>query len=249
MASRREFINRGTKAAAGVYLGTLGFSAKSYARILGANDRVRVGAVGFSDRFRHSLLPSFLHHNKELNFDIVAVSDIWKVRREEGKDYLKQTFNHDISAYPNNEALYSSKGIDAVIISTADFQHALHTIEAIKGGCDAYTEKPFAETMDDNIAALKAVKASDRIVQIGSQRRSGPNYIAAANFIQQGRFGPITMVELTGFSSRHPSGGCRLEALPDEPPLRTMGSTEIPGVPVVLALFLRHARTVDVAPD
>ena len=197
MASRREFINRGTKAAAGVYLGTLGFSAKSYARILGANDRVRVGAVGFSDRFRHSLLPSFLHHNKELNFDIVAVSDIWKVRREEGKDYLKETFNHDISAYPNNEALYSSKGIDAVIISTADFQHALHTIEAIKGGCDAYTEKPFAETMDDNIAALKAVKASDRIVQIGSQRRSGPNYIAAANFIQQGRFGPITMVELT----------------------------------------------------
>ena len=197
MSTRREFISKSTKAAAGVYLGTLGFSAKSYARILGANDRVRVGVVGFSDRFRHSLLPSFLHHYKELNFDIVAVSDIWKVRREEGKAFLKQTFNQDMLAYPNNEALYSSKGIDAVIISTADFQHALHTIEAVKGGCDAYTEKPFAETMDDNIAALKAVKASKRIVQIGSQRRSGPNYIAAAKFILGGRFGPITMVELT----------------------------------------------------
>jgi predicted dehydrogenase len=197
MASRREFISRGTKAAAGVYLGTLGFSAKSYGRILGANDRVQVGVVGFSDRFRQSLLPSFMNHYKELNFDMVAVSDIWRVRREEGRDFLKEKFDHDIKTYVNNEALYGSKSVDAVIISTADFQHALHTIEAVKAGCDAYTEKPFAETMDDNIAALKAVKASRRIVQIGSQRRSGPNYIAAADFIRQGKFGPITMVELT----------------------------------------------------
>src|SRR5688572_6199929 len=133
MVSRRQFISQGTKAAAGVYLGTLGVSAKSYARILGANDRVQVGVVGFSDRFRHSLLPCFLHHHKELNFDMVAVSDIWKVRREEGRDYLKRTFHHDIGTYANNEALYSSKSVDAVIISTADFQHALHTIEAVKG--------------------------------------------------------------------------------------------------------------------
>ena len=197
MASRREFISQGTKATAGVYLGTLGLSAKSYSRILGANDRVQVGVVGFSDRFRQSLLPSFMNHSKELNFDMVAVSDIWRVRREEGRDFLKEKFGHDIKTYVNNEALYGSKSVDAVIISTADFQHALHAIEAVKAGCDAYTEKPFAETMDDNIAALKAVKASRRIVQIGSQRRSGPNYIAAADFIRQGKFGPITMVELT----------------------------------------------------
>jgi predicted dehydrogenase len=87
--------------------------------------------------------------------------------------------------------------VDAVFISTADFQHALHAIEAVKAGCDAYVEKPFAETMDDNRAALKAIKATDRIVQIGSQRRSGQNYIAANEFIRSGKFGPITMVELT----------------------------------------------------
>jgi predicted dehydrogenase len=89
------------------------------------------------------------------------------------------------------------KGLDAVIISTADFQHALHCIEAVKAGKDAYVEKPFAETMEDNRAARKAVKASNRIIQIGSQRRSGGNYIAAADFIKQGKFGNITMVELT----------------------------------------------------
>ena len=197
MTTRRHFIKQSSKATAALYLGSLGFSAKSYGRIIGANDRVQVGVVGFSDRFRQSLFPSFMNHYKELNFDIVAVSDIWKVRREEGRDFLKQKMNHDVQACVNNDALYNIKGLDAVIISTADFQHALHTIEAVKAGCDTYTEKPFAETMDDAIAALKAVKASNKIVQIGSQRRSGPNYQAAADFIQQGKFGAVTMVELT----------------------------------------------------
>lgn len=197
MSSRRQFIQNSSKAAAGIYLGALGFSAKSYGRILGANDRVGVGVVGFSDRFRQSLFPSFMNHYKELNFDIIAVSDIWKLRREEGQAFLKQKLEHEVTSCMNNEELYRNKDVDAVFISTADFQHALHTVEAVKAGRDAYTEKPFAETMDDAIAALKAVKETGKIVQIGSQRRSGNNYTAAAEFIQSGKFGPITMVELT----------------------------------------------------
>jgi predicted dehydrogenase len=191
--SRRSFIKKSAIAS----LGAIAFSAKSYANIIGANDRVRVGVVGFSDRFRQSLLPSFMNHYQELNFDIVAVSDLWKKRREEGQAYLKEKFQHDIQACVNNDELYKIKDLDAVIISTADFQHALHTIEAVKAGCDTYTEKPFAETMEDNRAALKAVKGSKQIVQIGSQRRSGKNYHAAADFIQSGKFGQIVMVELS----------------------------------------------------
>ena len=80
--SRRDFIKKSAMATAGTYLGALAFSPKSYANIIGANDRVRVGVVGFSDRFRASLMPAFGDHYKELNFDIVALSDIWKRRRE-----------------------------------------------------------------------------------------------------------------------------------------------------------------------
>jgi len=138
-----------------------------------------------------------MNHYKELNFDLVAVSDIWKKRREEGVAIWKEKIQHDVIACRNNEEMYDKKLVDAVFIGTADFQHALHTIEAVKAGCDAYVEKPFAETMEDNRAALKAVKAGDRIVQIGSQRRSGKNYTAANEFIRSGKFGPITMVELT----------------------------------------------------
>lgn len=196
-ASRRYFIKQSVKASAAVYVGAIGFSASSYGNIIGANDRVRLGVVGFSDRFRQSLLPSFLNHHTELNFDIVAVSDLWKVRREEGQHHLKEKMGHDVQASLNNDELYKIKDMDGVIISTPDFQHALHAIEAVKAGKDAYVEKPFAETMEDNLAALKAIKATDRIIQIGSQRRSGGNYTAAADFIQSGKFGPITMVELT----------------------------------------------------
>lgn len=196
-ANRREFIKKSVKASAAVYAASLGFSAKSYAGIIGANDRVRVGAIGFSDRFRQALFPSFSNHYKELNFDIVAVSDLWNKRRNEGMDFLKEKMGHDVIGCRNNEELYNLKNIDAVFVATSDFQHALHAIEAVKAGCDAYVEKPFAETMEDNRAALKTIKASDRIVQIGSQRRSGVNYQSADQFIKDGKFGPITMVELT----------------------------------------------------
>lgn len=195
--SRRLFIKQSALAGAGVFAARAGFSAKSYNRIMGSNDRIRVGVVGFSDRHKSSHAPCFMNHYKDLNFEIVAVSDIWKKRREEGAAFWKEKMQHDITSCRNNEEMYNKKLVDAVFISTADFQHALHAIEAVNNGWDAYVEKPFAETMEDARAALKAVKASDRIVQIGSQRRSGANYHAANEFIKSGKFGAITMVELT----------------------------------------------------
>jgi predicted dehydrogenase len=189
---RRSFIQKGALAT----LGTLAFSAKSYSKIIGANDRVRVACVGFSDRHRASHVPPFKALAKGMNFEMVALSDLWNRRRDEGKAYLEKELGGTIQTYRNNEELYSAKGIDAVFISTADFQHALHTIEAVKAGCDTYTEKPLAETMEDNRAVLKAVKESGKIVQIGSQRRSGENYWAAEEFIKSGKFGDIKMVEL-----------------------------------------------------
>lgn len=196
-SSRRKFIKESLFTSAGVYMGSYAFSAKSYNNILGANDRIRVGVVGFSDRHRQSHIPCFMNHYKELNFDLVAVSDIWNKRREEGAAVWKEKMGHDIVACRNNEEMYEKKLVDAVFIGTADFQHALHAIEAVQAGCDAYVEKPFAETMADNRAALKVIKASNKIIQIGSQRRSGANYHAANDFIRSGQFGPITMVELT----------------------------------------------------
>lgn len=75
---RRLFLKQTALAGAGVLLSQVSWSASSYKRIIGANDRVRVGVVGFSDRHRSSHIPSFMNHYKELNFDVVGVSSSGK---------------------------------------------------------------------------------------------------------------------------------------------------------------------------
>lgn len=196
--SRREFIKKSVLTTASLStLGAVGFSAKSYGRIIGANDKVNVGIVGFSNRCKYSLIPSMLDHSKELNFEFTAVSDIWNRRRDEGVAYLKEKTGKTIATARNNDELYDRKDVDAVIISTADFQHALFCKDAVEAGRDVYVEKPFAETMEDNRAAREAVERTGKIVQVGSQRRSAPNYHAANDFIRSGKFGDIVMVEMS----------------------------------------------------
>jgi len=192
--SRRKFI---TTAAAGTAGLSLGIPASSYSRILGANDRVRVGIIGFSDRARYTLIPAFLHHAEKFNFEFTAVSDIWNRRRKEGVEFLQNKTGSKIAPMRNNEELYDSGKVDAVVISTADFQHARHCIQAVKYGKDAYVEKPFANTMEDARDAREAVTRSRKIVQIGTQRRSAWNYQQADRFIRSGKFGDIVSVDMT----------------------------------------------------
>jgi len=195
--SRRNFLKKSAIGTAGVAFTAATFSAESYANIIGANDRVNVGIVGFSNRAQYSLIPAFMQYAKKMNFRLMAVSDIWNRRREECQAFMKEKKYGKVKPFLNNEALYDAGEVDAVIISTADFQHALHCKEAVEAGCDAYVEKPFAESMEDNRRALAACQKSGKVIQVGSQRRSGRNYHAAANFIQEGKFGDITMVEMT----------------------------------------------------
>ncbi len=193
--SRRDFLKKVAVGTAGVGV-AMSMPASSYGRIIGANDRVRVGVVGFSDRFRGSLFPAFMASAKDLNFEMVALSDIWNQRRNEGVAFLKERGGFDAKPMRNNEELYESGLTDAVIISTADFQHAQHAVEAVRAGQDVYVEKPFANIMSDANLALDVIGKSDRIFQVGTQRRSSPKYHAANDYIKSGKFGPIVMAEM-----------------------------------------------------
>jgi len=190
--NRREFITKGCVAAAAV-----SWPAASYARIVGANDRVRVGVVGCGDRMKSALIPAFLQHAQDLNFEFAAVSDIWDRRRSEGVEYIGKLSGKRPDQVRNNDELYARKDVDAVLIATADFQHAFHGAEAVEAGRDAYVEKPTAHTMKDARRILAAVKKSGKIVQVGTQRRSTPGYQKAAEFIKSGKFGDIVMVEMS----------------------------------------------------
>src|SRR3954468_15776615 len=86
-SSRRTFLKTSMAGAAGIAISS---RASSYARILGANDRVRVAFVGPGDRARDSLIPAFMQQARELNFEPVAVCDIWNKRREDGVAHIAQ---------------------------------------------------------------------------------------------------------------------------------------------------------------
>lgn len=193
-SSRREFIKLASMGIAGTALAS---TATAYARILGANDRVGVGIVGFSDRFKSALLPSFNKVAPELNFELVALSDIWSRRREEGAAAISKLTGKQVALARNNEELYQNKAVEAVLVATADFQHAYHGVEAIKAGRDCYVEKPLAHTMEDAHAIRNAVKGSDRVFAVGTQRRSSAVYRKAYEFIDSGKFGDIVSVEMT----------------------------------------------------
>ncbi|HTZ58551.1 MAG TPA: Gfo/Idh/MocA family oxidoreductase [Acidobacteriaceae bacterium] len=193
--NRRDFLKLGSAALAAT---SVPWTARSYAAITGANDRVRVALVGAGDRARSSLVPAFQDHAKELNFEFVAVSDIWNRRRDEGAAFIqKQCGGGSIAGVRNNDELYARKDVDAVIVATADFQHALHGIEAVHAGRDAYVEKPTAHTMEDARAFLAAVQQTGKVVAVGTQRRSTPSYQKAYEYIQSGKFGDIVAVEMT----------------------------------------------------
>jgi predicted dehydrogenase len=191
---RRQFLKTGSAALAASALFS---TASSYGQISGSNDRVKVGVIGCGDRMKSALIPAFLEHSKELNFQFVAVSDIWSRRREEGAAYIQKLSGNPIDPVRNNDELYARKDIDAVLIATADFQHALHGVEAVNAGRDAYVEKPTAHTMDDARKFRAAVHKTGKIVQVGTQRRSTPSYQKAAEYIKSGKFGDIVMVEMT----------------------------------------------------
>ncbi len=191
-ANRRDFLKMGAGA-----LAAASMDAHSYARVVGANDRVNTAVVGCGDRMKGALIPAFLEHAKELNFEFVAVSDIWNRRREEGAAYIQKLSGSAVTPVRNNDELYARKDVDAVLIATADFQHALHGVEAVNAGRDAYVEKPTAHTMADARAFRAAVHKTGRIVQVGTQRRSTPSYQKAYEYIQSGKFGDIVMVEMT----------------------------------------------------
>jgi predicted dehydrogenase len=191
---RREFLKKSGAALAAT---AVSWNARSYASVVGANDRVRVGIIGFGDRMKGGDIPAFQQHSKEMNFEIVAVSDIWNRRREEGAAYLQKLNGNSVVPVRNNDELYARKDVDAVIIATADFQHARHGAEAVNAGRDAYVEKPIAHTMEDACLIRDAVKKSGKIVQVGTQRRSTPAYQKAAEYIQSGKFGDIVMVEMS----------------------------------------------------
>ena len=190
---RRSFLNQTAAALAGA--GILSSSAFSYSRIKGANDRILLGHIGVGDRGTELAWIASQLKDKQ-NTEMAAVCDLWKVNREKAAARAQSVYGRAPRAFQYMDDLLALKDIDAVIVSTADFQHAPILRRVAEAGKDAYCEKPMANNLDEAKAARDAVLSRKLIVQIGTQHRSEPYQIATKQLIDEGALGDVSKVEM-----------------------------------------------------
>ncbi len=160
-----------------------------------ANSRLNIGLIGTGGRMRD--------HFNELgklrvseNITVTAICDVYKPNREAAAVRVAKEYGAKPRTTTRYQELLAWKDVDAVVIATPDFSHPIILEAAIKAGKDAYVEKPFATDLALARSAYNAVKASNRIVQVGSQRRSDPGFIACAKKVQSGILGKITRIDI-----------------------------------------------------
>ncbi|HXY41673.1 MAG TPA: Gfo/Idh/MocA family oxidoreductase [Vicinamibacteria bacterium] len=194
---RRSFLGQ---AGAAVGAGALASAAKSgtalsYGRIIGANDRISLGHIG-EGRRGHELDGIVARLAKSHNVEMTAVCDLWKTNRESAAAAATRAYGRAPRAFQYMEELLALKDVDAVLISTADFQHAPHLKVVAEAGKDAYCEKPMANDLAEAKAAREAVLGRKLVVQVGTQHRSEPYQIAARETVRSGSLGEVSKVEI-----------------------------------------------------
>ncbi len=157
------------------------------------NDRIRLGLIGCGGRGR-DLLREVARSGE--NAAITALCDVWRVNREARAQDVEKAFGQAPFQTTRYQELLARKDIDAVLIATPDFTHPKILADAVQAGKDAYVEKPFATTFEEARMAYDAVKGSNRVVQVGTQRRSEAKFMAAAEAVQKGVIGKVTRVSM-----------------------------------------------------
>lgn len=189
MLSRRQF----TTVSAATSL-----SALSASRVLGANERVRVGFIGVGNR-GDQVLDGFLAHK---DAEVVDVCDIYAPYTE----FAAKKIGTSPRQSRDYRELLDRKDIDAVAVNTPDHWHALMAIQACAAGKDVYVEKPLGLVVKEGRAICNAAEKHNRVVQVGIHRRSSDFCKAAADFIREGGIGKVTVVRAFHVQNEFPKG-------------------------------------------
>lgn len=195
--NRRDFLRHSAGAAA-----TAALAAGSMNRVMGANETVSLGLIGTGIR-ANSYLADLKNIRASFPVEVTAVCDLWSVNRDAAAAKAEGVFGRRPRTFQYHEDLLALPDVDAVTIATPDHWHIPILLDALEAGKDVYVEKPLSYTLEEAKQARDAVRRGDRIVQVGTQRRSEGLFIAAAEFIRSGRLGQITMAE-TGFNDNSP---------------------------------------------
>ena len=150
----------------------------------GANERVSIALVGAGGRGRR-VTEAF----RELGSPVPAVCDVYEPNLAKGLEVA----DDGAQGYRDYRRVLERDDVDAVLIATPDHWHVPMMLDAVAAGKDVYCEKPMSHSISEGVRAVRAVRASDRIVQIGMQRRSTPWIIEMQREVADGAIGNITM--------------------------------------------------------
>jgi len=175
-----------------------GATALSYSRILGANDRVRMGYIGVGNR-GDQVHDAFLEWADQ---ETVAVCDL----RDDYMDLAVKKSRATPRKYADYRKLLDDKGVDAVVIATPDHWHALMFIDACRAGKDVYCEKPLSLTVFEGRRMVQVAEETRRVVQVGLNRRSSAFLQEAAEFVRAGGIGQVTMARSYHLVNEWPLG-------------------------------------------
>jgi predicted dehydrogenase len=188
--NRRDFLKT---AAAGVT--AMSMTAHSYGRIMGANERIRLAQIGCGGRGRKAHMEGVHKHDKAENVEYVAVSDPWRIAREEAAAACKQWYGTDVKQFVSYRDILDCKDVDAVLIASPDHHHSIQLEAAAKAKKHVYVEKPMARNMKELVRAVDAVKAAGIVVQVGTQIRSLPTSTGAHELWKSGVLGKPSRIE------------------------------------------------------
>ena len=183
-SSRRQFMRGLT--VAGAALGIAG-PAIARGRVRGANDRINLALIGAGSRGTW-ITKKFAKIGAEENLaQVVAVCDVYQKRVNENKAL------HNCDGYLDWHEVIHRSDVDAVIIATPDHWHATIALAALESGKDVYVEKPMCHTIDEARRLVEKVRATKRVLQVGSQTTSAPQWWRAKQAIADGAIGQMVM--------------------------------------------------------
>jgi predicted dehydrogenase len=173
-------------------------SALSATRVLGANERIRLGIIGLGNR-GDQVLDAFLAQG---DAEVAALCDIY----DPYLDFAAGKVGGQPRRFKDYRALLELEDLDAVVINTPDHWHALQTIHACQAGKDIYVEKPLSLRVSEGRRMIEAVKHYRRVCQVGIHRRSIPICREAAELVRSGVLGKITAARSFHIQNEWPEG-------------------------------------------
>ncbi len=205
--TRRRFLEGSAGAGAGHVASSL-LSARSFAAVVGANDRVQIGVIGTGGRALQ-LMDHLIPNPKDPvqggipqwktkpvdGADLVAVADVYEPHRNQAAAKA----GPKTARFNDYRKLLDQKDVQAVIIAAPDHWHKQMLLDAIAAGKDVYLEKPATHRFEEGPEEIQAVEKSGRIVQTGTQQRSWPHYVQGKEIVASGALGVVRLVEAFWF--------------------------------------------------